>query len=268
MEVTIIISYYKALDNLKLILKSLNNQSNNNFEIILSEDDYNEETISFLSKNKSLYKFPINHIYQKEDIGFRKNMMLNRSIVEAKTELLVFIDGDCIPHKHFVKEYIKNSNFNSILSGRRVLLSKKLSQDLLNNSSLQKLNFLSLILSASKKLKEAIYFPYFQLSTKTRGLLGCNWGIKKQLLLDINGFDEDYVMAGVGEDDDVEWRLESNNVKKRSMKNKSIVYHIYHSRGYSEGGVLKNLKLFNTKQKDNHIRCLNGIKTRGKFNEN
>ena len=109
MEVTIIISYYKALDNLKLILKSFNNQSNNNFEIILSEDDYNEETISFLSKNKSLYKFSINHIYQKEDIGFRKNMMLNRSIVEAKTELLVFIDGDCIPHKHFVKEYIKNS---------------------------------------------------------------------------------------------------------------------------------------------------------------
>ena len=42
MKITIIISYYKALTNLKLILKALNNQSNNNFEVIISEDDQNE----------------------------------------------------------------------------------------------------------------------------------------------------------------------------------------------------------------------------------
>jgi cellulose synthase/poly-beta-1,6-N-acetylglucosamine synthase-like glycosyltransferase len=263
MDLTIIIAYYKAIDNLKLILKALNHQSNANFEVILSEDDFNQETISFLSDNKDLYNFPINHLYQQGDIGFRKNMMLNRSILQAKSDTVVFIDGDCIPHKHFVKEYIKNSNYNSILSGRRVMMSKKISSDLLNNSTLQKLNFLSFIFSASKKIKESIYFPYFQLSTKTRGLLGCNWGVKKQHLLDVNGFDEDYIRAGVGEDNDIEWRLEANGLKKKSMKNKAIVYHMYHPKGYSEEGVLKNFKLLETKKEVNHIRCLNGIKTIG-----
>ena len=47
MELTVIISYYKALDNLKLILQSLALQSRKNFEVIISEDDYNEKTIEF-----------------------------------------------------------------------------------------------------------------------------------------------------------------------------------------------------------------------------
>jgi glycosyltransferase involved in cell wall biosynthesis len=261
MEITIIISYYKAIDNLKLLLKALNNQSNTNFEVILSEDDYNENTITFLSTNKHFYNFPIQHLYQKENIGFRKNIMLNRSIGQAKSDKVVFIDGDCIPHKHFVKEYVKNINPNYILSGRRVMVSEQLSLELLKNSSLNKLHFLSFAFSASTNIKESIYFPFFQLSTKTRGLLGCNWGILKHHLLDVNGFDEDYVRAGVGEDNDIEWRLEANGLKKKSIKNKAIVYHIFHQRGYAEEGVLKNFKLFKLKQEDNNIRCLNGIQT-------
>ena len=260
MELTIIISYYKALANLKLLLKALNNQSNTNFEVILSEDDNNEETIAFLLNNKQYYNFPIQHLYQKENIGFRKNTMLNRSIGQAKSGKIAFIDGDCIPHQHFVKAYVKNINPNYILSGRRVMLSEGISLALLRNSSFNQLNFLSLVFSASTSIKESIYFPFFQLSTKTRGLLGCNWGILKQHLLDVNGFDEDYIRAGVGEDNDIEWRLEANGLKKKSIKNKAIVYHIYHPRSYAEEGVLKNFKLFKIKQEANHIRCLNGIK--------
>ena len=49
-------------------------------------------------------------------------------------------------------------------------------------------------------MKEAIYNPWFPMAYKTRGLSGRNWGIYKKHLLDINGFDEDYINAGVGED--------------------------------------------------------------------
>ena len=117
MGLTLIISYYKALNNLKLILKALNNQSDKNFEVIISEDDHNDETISFILDNKDQYEFQITHIHQKEDNGFRKNEMLNRGILTAKNELLVFIDGDCIPNKHFVKEYLKNVEKGKILNG-------------------------------------------------------------------------------------------------------------------------------------------------------
>ncbi len=263
-SISIIISYYKALDNLRLILKSLNTQSSRDFEVIVSEDDTNQETIDFLENDRSKYHFPIQHNYQSEDLGFRKNMMLNRAIMSAKSELLVFIDGDCIPHKHFAKEYIKLKNADHMLVGRRVMLGKKISQKVKKDMSLSHLKITSLLVSDSKKIKDGIYSPHITLTNKTRGLVGCNWGIKKSHLIAVNGYDEDYITAGVGEDNDIEWRLEKYGIQKKSMKNKAIVYHLHHEATYTEDVIFANMKIWKTKQKEGHIKCLNGIQ---KLNE-
>jgi len=258
-SITIIISYYKALDNLRLILKSLNTQSDNDFEVIISEDDANQETIDFLTSNKSNFHFSIQHNNQIEDLGFRKNMMLNRAIVSSNSKLLVFIDGDCIPHKHFAREYIKMKNSECILVGRRVMLGEKITDKIKNKKDASNFNIFKLIASDTKKIKDGIYSPYLTLTNKPRGLVGCNWGIKKSHLLAVNGYDEDYITAGVGEDNDIEWRLEENGVKKKSMKNKAIVYHLYHEATYTEDIIYANMDIWRSKRKKGHIKCLNGI---------
>lgn len=258
-SISIIISYYKALGNLNLILKGLNCQSVNDFEVIISEDGTHQETKDFLAHNKSKYKFPILHNFQSEDLGFRKNMMLNRAILTAKADMIVFIDGDCIPHKHFAKEYIKEKNSDCMLVGRRVMLGRDFSATIQKEEALKKLNLLSLLLSDSNKIKDAIYSPHIPLTNTIRGLVGCNWGIRKGHLLAINGYDEDYITAGVGEDNDVEWRLEHNGITKKSMKNKAIVYHIHHDRCYTEDVIFANMDIWKAKQKIGHIRCINGI---------
>jgi len=260
MELTIIISYYKAIDNLKIILKALNFQSNNNFEVILSEDDFNQKTIDYISENKNSFKFEIHHLFQKEDNGFRKNNMLNKSILKAKSEKLVFIDGDCIPHKHFVREYKKIIKQGYFYSGRSVLLSEQLSKKILETQLLNKLNLFTLFFSKSKHLKSGFYFPYFSLSYKKRGLLGRNWGVCKKHLLDINGFDEDYITAGVGEDTDIAWRLSASGIGIKSVKNRAIVYHIFHKKSYTNEIVKANLEIMKQKQSKNLVVCVNGIK--------
>ena len=267
MDLTVIISYYKGINNLRLILKALNNQDHNNFEVIISEDDYNPETISFIEENKISYNFAIKHLYQKVDDGFRKNQMLNRSIKKALSDVLSFIDGDCIPHKYFVKEYIKNVKEGIFLVGRRVMLGKKISSQILKTSSLNKLNFISLLLSDSNMVKEGLYSPYIPLVLKIKGLKGCNWGIFKKHLLDINGFDEDYIGPAVGEDTDVEWRLIRNGLKPSSIKNKAIVYHLYHPRSYSQEGVSSNIHIVKRKIKEQNIQCLKGIQNLGNKTE-
>jgi glycosyltransferase involved in cell wall biosynthesis len=263
MELTVIISYYKAQDNLRLILTALGRQSNKNFEVILSEDDNNEDTKEFLIATKDLFDYPITHIYQKEDKGFRKNEMLNRSILHSKTEKLVFIDADCIPHKHFVKNYINSLQEGYIFDGRAVLLDKKTTEQAKKEQSMRKIHFFHLLFTGTKKLKDGIYFPYFSLSFKMkgRGLVGRNWGIYKKSLIEVNGFDMDYIYAGVGEDVDIEWRLKANGIKSKSMKNKAIVYHLFHSKWYSEEMVGFNFELLYKKKKANNIRCLNGLNT-------
>jgi len=259
MKITIIISYYKALDNLKIILDALNKQSDMNFELILSEDDSNEETINYLKNNSSCFNFKIQHLFQKEDNGFRKNYMLNRAISLCKTDYMVFIDGDCVPHHHFVKEYKKNLRRDYFFIGRAVMLDEKLSNSIRKKQSLHKFNFLSIFFSNSKHKKDGIYFPFFNLHLSTKGLVGRNWGIYRQHLIDVNGFDNDYVKAGVGEDVDIEWRLLANGIKRKSIKNRAIVFHLYHKKAYSELNVAKNYKLLADKKQMNNIKCINGI---------
>jgi glycosyltransferase involved in cell wall biosynthesis len=260
-KTSLIISYYKALDNLKLILDALNNQSDQNFEAIISEDDNNKETISFLKQNLKNYSYPIKHTNQELDNGFRKNIMLNKSIKIATGETIVFIDGDCIPHKHFIRAYNKNTVDGYMLKGRRVMLCEQLSKKLKDTKNLKFLKIGSIIKSNSKKKKEAICTNNISLiiSMKGKGLLGCNWGIKKKHLVEINGFDEDYVKAAVGEDTDIEWRLKAINIKNKSMKNKAIVYHLFHKTGYSKDDVQHNNVILAEKIKANNYVCINGI---------
>ncbi|MDX1349895.1 MAG: glycosyltransferase [Putridiphycobacter sp.] len=260
MAASLIISYYQNIPNLRLILEGLNRQSNSNFEVIIAEDDANEETISFVQEMRSVYPFVIKHVFQSEDDGFRKNKMLNKAILVANHELILFIDGDCIPHKHFIKNYLKANANNAILSGRRVMLGEDISSKMRLSGTLENLNFSSLLFSNTEKIKEGIYFPWFKLSFKKRGLLGCNWGVLKSNLLMVNGFDEDYTSPGVGEDVDIEWRLKAWGLKTISMKNKAIVYHLYHKRSYTEDKVAENYAKLAQKQNADQIVCLNGLK--------
>lgn len=185
--------------------------------------------------------------------------MLNRSVKAAKYDKIAFIDGDCVPHKHFVKSYIQQISDDSLNWGRRVMVGPKKTTELKQKGSVKELSFMSLLLSDSKKVKDGLYSSFFNLSYKFRGVKGCNWGILKKNLLEVNGFDEDYVRAGVGEDDDISWRLLEKGLKPVSMKNKAIVYHLHHPRGYSNEGVKLNRDMFRNKQKEYKLSCVNGM---------
>lgn len=260
-QLTVIISYYKSLENLRLILKGLAMQSLLNFEVILSEDDNNPETDQFIKKEASKYPFCIIHLNQAKDDGFKKASMLNRCIQTATSDKLALIDGDCIPNRHFVKHYADEIDEVSFCIGRAVMLDEATSDQIKQTNSFKPLAFRKLILSKSQKVKEGFYFPYFPISIKLKGLVGRNWGVHKNSLVAVNGFDTDYKYAGVGEDCDIEWRLLAHGIEPKSIKNKAIVYHIYHPRWYATAKERENYALMEQKIKKNQIKCLNGIET-------
>ena len=75
----------------------------------------------------------------------------------------------------------------------------------------------------------------------------------------MNGFDEDYKYAGVSEDGDIEWRLIAKGIRPESVKNKAIVYHLYHNKWYSDQNERLNFELMQQKVRQNQIKCSNGI---------
>ena len=185
--------------------------------------------------------------------------MLNKAVLSSNANKIAFIDGDCIPHRHFVKEYIKHIDTKSVCIGRSVMLGSKLTDTFKEKRSNLRLGFLTLLLSDSTKTKQGIYSPFISLSSKVRGLVGRNWGCHKDTLIAVNGFDEDYTSAGVGEDVDIEWRLVKHGIEKKSISNKAIVYHMYHHRWYSTAGERLNFKTMQAKTKQGHVQCSNGI---------
>lgn len=258
-SISVIIPVYKRLDFLELILLALEKQSYTNFEVVIAEDDDSEETKKFLSSLSNQLSYKIKHVFQ-EDSGFRKNKALNNALRVAVGELIIFIDGDCIPHKHFLKQYIKNIKSNLILFGRRVMLGQKTTVQLTKHRNIFKLNFLSLLFSNTKRLEDGLYLPWIVRFKKSyRGFWGCNWGVMKEHLVAINGFDEDYVKAGFGEDVDVEWRLLSNGLELQSLKNKAIVYHLHHKENYSTSDIEYNRNIYTEKRSKGIAYCVNGL---------
>jgi len=267
MQASVVISYYKNIANLEILLLALKNQSSKNtFEVIISEDDDALETKSFISQQQALLPFPLIHVSQSDE-GFRKCRALNRAIAASSTDFILFLDGDCVPHKHFVKQYLLAKKSGRVLYGRRVMLSDRFSSDLIQNKIFTGLTILNLFLKGCKRIEEGFYLPFVPqlFKQKSNGrLLGCNMGILKKDLLSINGFDEDYNFTGGGEDSDIEWRLEAlKNLTFYSMKFDAIVYHLYHVDRFTPEMEQKNNLVLEKKITQNNFFCINGIQKIG-----
>ena len=68
--------------------------------------------------------------------------------------------------------------------------------------------------------------------------------MSKNHLLSVNGFDEDYQSAGVGEDVDIEYRLKKLGLQLYSIRYAAIQYHLDHKVNYSQDEVNIGKKMF------------------------
>lgn len=258
MKVSLIISFFNRIDYLRLILAALKNQSYKDFEAIIADDGSKAEVVSEIEKLSLSLPFMVKVVWH-EDKGFRKNRILNDAIRASETDYLIFIDGDCIPHKDFIKEHVTNSEDYTCLTGRRVNLSKritdrlnekKISEYALENMTLELIE--DGLLGKSDYVERGIYVtnPIIRdfLNKKERGLLGCNFSLHKKDMLAINGFDERYEAPSIGEDTDVELRLRRNGVKIKSLNNIAVQYHLYHK---LQNRPQENLDLLEQVKKEN-----------------
>ena len=237
-KTSVIAAFYNNIRYLKLVLAGFERQTEKDFELIIADDGSDEQVVDELEKISPTYSFRIKHVWHP-DIGFRKNKILNQAILVSDSEYLIFIDADCVPHFKFVEEHLKEREKNKVLTGRRVNLSQKLtnmlSEEKIRNSFLES-NNLSMLKDAlfgeSNYVEKGFYFQNRFLrnlfNKKTRGLLGCNFSLYKKDMLDINGFDERYEAPSIGEDSDVQYRLELNGIKVKSVNHIAIQYHLYH----------------------------------------
>ncbi|MEO8446016.1 MAG: glycosyltransferase [bacterium] len=270
-KTSLIISVYKKTHELDLILNALTIQSLNEFEVIIAEDGQDAGMKKLIEEWTAKNKFPVKHLIQ-EDKGFRKNRILNEAIRNASTDYLIFIDGDCIPHSDFIKAHFESRESDTVLCGRRVnltkIISQKITKEIILSKDYEKVKLSEVIYSSLNKdkadfnfnIEEAFVYKNKALrkvmTNKDEHILGCNFSIEKALLERINGFDENYEGPGLGEDSDIEYRLRLIDAKFKSVRNLAIQYHLYHPKTIEEP---VNMKYFNEVKKQNEYFCKNGL---------
>ncbi len=267
--ITVILSVYKKVRELEILLTALTKQSYKDFDVIIADDGSGKFMQDFVEEFSMDCSYKITYLTQ-DDIGFRKNKILNEAIRNSTGDYMIFLDSDCIPHKDFIKAHSENAGENTLLVGRRVHLSEDLS-NLLSKEYVLSDNFSSLSFKAflnSFKFNNStttaeegiIVRNNFLRKLFSRGnnhLVGCNFSVPKELLIKINGFDENYTGPGIGEDTDIEYRLSLIGVEFKSVRNLAVVYHMYHPKTKENNS---NFDYFHFNVKTGNVFfCENGI---------
>lgn len=227
MKTALLISTYNWPEALELIFLSIKKQSIFPDEILIADDGSNEKTKTVIDDFKKQTNFNIIHVWQ-EDKGFRKSMILNKTIAVSKADYIIQIDGDCIIHKNFVKDHIKNCRKKHFLFGSRINILAPYVNKVLN----EKITSFTIFSKEIKNKTRTFYLPFLSKfirpqKTISKKFRGCNVSYWRNDIISINGYNQDFEGWG-SEDSDLAIRLLNNGIAGKRLKFCGILFHIYH----------------------------------------
>lgn len=117
MKIAVIVSTYNRLDALEKVLEGLVQQTRQPDEIIVADDGSSNGTRKTIAAFIHNYDLNMTHVWQ-QDKGFRVAEIRNKAILQSSSEYVVFLDGDCIPDKHFVSDHINLRNRDIFFRGK------------------------------------------------------------------------------------------------------------------------------------------------------
>lgn len=268
MNIGVILTTYNQPKWLQKVLWGYEVQTDKDFELLIADDGSGEETRKVIEDFKKDAPFPVRHIFH-EDLGFRKCTILNKAIVESKSDYLIFSDGDCIPRNDFVAVHRREAEPGKFLSGGYFKMDQMPSDTISREDihSQKPFEIKWLIKAGQKKQYSLIKLTKNQLLsflmntlTPTRASWnGHNSSGWKSDLLKVNGYNEDMQYGGL--DRELGERLENGGIKGKQIRYKAICVHLNHPRPYRTGETLdKNRKIRDEVARKGIVVTPNGIK--------
>jgi len=234
--ISIIVTTYNREDALDAVLRSLAQQSDPAFEIIVADDGSGSATAQLINNWKPKIGRRLEHVWHP-DRGFRAAEIRNRAILAAHGSYCVFLDGDCIVRSDFVASHRHFAEVGWFVTGNRVLLSKELTGRVLREKvtpedwSISRW-FSERLHDGINRLSAVLYLPLGPLRRVRRnmwqGARSCNLAMWRSDLDRVDGFDADY--SGWGkEDSDIIIRLLHAGVRRKDGLFATGVIHLWHA---------------------------------------
>ena len=235
MLISVVVATYNRPDALAAVLRSLAKQDDRQFEIVVADDGSRPDTGDVVKRAQATLPVPLSHVWQ-EDTGFRLAAVRNRATARARGEYLIYLDGDCIVRRHFVRSHRDLAEPGWCLTGGRVLLSEAFTRAVLADGiAIEDWSVAGAAIAAAQgKVNRAISLPRLPLGSlrklgarRWQRLRGCNFSAFRADIERVNGFDECFQGWGF-EDSDFAARLIESGVRLKNGRLATNVYHLWH----------------------------------------
>ncbi len=235
-KISVIVTTYNWPYALQAVLCALAEQKSSHlFEIVVADDGSSEETAKLIRGFKKRTTIPILHIWQPDE-GFRVAAIRNKAILAAEGDYILFLDGDCIPRENFIERHLQLAELKTFVVGNRVLLNREFTVTVLSETlplhqwSLWRWCVARLYGHCNRIfpiLSLPAGWPRLKSNTHWQGAKGCNLGVWKADLLQVNGWEENFTGWGY-EDSDLVIRLLRSKVRHKSARFYIPVFHLWH----------------------------------------
>jgi glycosyltransferase involved in cell wall biosynthesis len=237
------------------------------FELLVADDGSGPETADVVARLREGTALRLVHVWH-EDRGFRKTEILNRAVLAATGNYLIFSDGDCIPHPEFVATHVRLARERSFLSGGYLKLPMELSEGLTRDDVASGRAFDPAWLASRgwRPGRRTIRLPrsralasLLDALTPTRATWnGHNASTWREAIVAVNGFDLD--MGYGGEDRALGERLVNLGYRRRRVRFRAPVLHLDHPRPYADPEViLANRRIREEIRRTRDVRTRRGL---------
>lgn len=248
MNVSVIVTTYNWPEALRLTLLSVLAQSRSPEELVIADDGSGEETaraVKSVLNSSGLKWIHVRHA----DLGVRQSRIKNLAVKYSSGEYLIFVDHDVILHPEFVADHLAMAGAGVFLQGKRVLLSKEYTTEVLERGSFAPPKIWTRRIGNRKNV---LRFPLVgkvlaKPKTFETSLRGCNLSLFKADFLAVDGFDEVFDGSWGREDSDICYRLFHNGIRVRNLWSMALQYHLSHDvakeweRERLDGELLRNV---------------------------
>ena len=226
MKLSLIISTYEQPVQLGKVIRGLNRQSRLPDEVFIADDGSGAETRGVIEQWAREAKFPVKHVWHEHN-GFRKTILLNKAVAEASGKYLVFLDGDCVPHRRFLEDHEGLAEPGFWVQGRRCFVLEQYVNAFEGDmGGIWRWMLLGRISGGTKGLR--LPAPLVFRNQKQRGIIGCNMAFWRDDVAAVNGFDESFLGRGIGPDSDLGTRVYNLGRLRKFVYGRAIVYHLNH----------------------------------------
>jgi glycosyltransferase involved in cell wall biosynthesis len=266
-RVSVIITTFDQPEQLEKVLWGYAKQRHRDFQLIVADDGSGPATTEVVDRVSALAGLDVVHVWH-EHRGFRKTEILNRAILAADSEYLIFSDGDCIPRDDFVAVHASLARPGSFLSGGYLKMSREVS------SRISVADVRSGDATDASWLRERGWRPgkrALRLMRRTRlaAMLdaitptrrtwnGHNSSAWKSALVAVNGFDLDMAYGGL--DRALGERLMNAGIRGRQVRHRTPCLHLHHERPYADPLKWKrNHEIRDRIRRNRETRAIHGI---------